>query len=408
MPVDADEGCVGPPRCESGALHVCEPDGTETVIPCDLGCSPSDATRCARLLPSNVDVALLEDGLAPLVLDSDVDTATCGLSDARVQSQVGGPELCVLRGSDITVPAGATVRVVGPRPLVLLATGTVRIEGTLDVSARGETPGPGGGSGGTALSPGGDGPSPGRDGSMVDRSEGGGGGGGLCGAGGSGGSGHSAAGGGGGAALGASFDLSPLTGGSGGGRGGADPAVIGRGGAGGGGLQISARGAVEIVGTILAGGGGGDGAGSLACGVNAGAGGGGGSGGPVLIEAPTVTYGPSATIITGGGGGGGSSNGCRESDDGGTDGQDGRLTADRASGGVGNGSYSTWGGEGGGGADPAGSTGGSVSIDGGNGGGGGGAAGCILVRNRDASLPAGGTISSTAPSAHRADLIALE
>jgi hypothetical protein len=51
------------------------------------------------------------------------------------------------RSSATAATFGGTLTVVGDKPLVVLAEGDVHVIGTIDVSARGPTPGPSGGAG---------------------------------------------------------------------------------------------------------------------------------------------------------------------------------------------------------------------------------------------------------------------
>ena len=62
-----------------------------------------------------------------------------------VRPQVGGgPELAVLHVRALTVLSGAVVRIVGTRPLVIVAASAITVDGTLDAGARRATPGAGG------------------------------------------------------------------------------------------------------------------------------------------------------------------------------------------------------------------------------------------------------------------------
>lgn len=70
--------------------------------------------------------------------------------------QTGGPDICILRHETISIEAGVSLVVTGPRAIALVADRTVSIAGFLDVSAEGEKNGPGGGtlrSGGSGVSP---------------------------------------------------------------------------------------------------------------------------------------------------------------------------------------------------------------------------------------------------------------
>src|SRR6187549_3141127 len=57
------------------------------------------------------------------VLDTSVDTAC---------SATGAPELCVISAATIEVASGATLRAIGSRPLVLAASDSIQIVGTID------------------------------------------------------------------------------------------------------------------------------------------------------------------------------------------------------------------------------------------------------------------------------------
>src|SRR5262245_22048435 len=57
-----------------------------------------------------------------------------------------GPELAVLHVRALEIAAGASVRVVGPRPLVIISSRGVVIGGNLDGGAHRSEPGPGGAS----------------------------------------------------------------------------------------------------------------------------------------------------------------------------------------------------------------------------------------------------------------------
>ena len=394
-PIDSGP-CVLPASCELGVHTTCS--GSQT---CPLGCSPSGEARCAEMVPSNVersywsagaqDVEVLASTSGPLVFDTSECNATFASSDTATQNS-GGGEVCVLMVNDLLVRSGGGLRVVGSRPLVIMATGDVILEPNayIDVSARGTTPGPGGGTAGGASDPNGGGPSGGLAGVHVPSfDDGGGGGGAFCGSGGPGGSGGTAPGGAPGAAI-AHAMLMPLAGGSGGGAGPGASFSSGTneasGGAGGGALQISSLRSIRIDGLVLAGGGGGRGGGNAAS-VNWGAGGGGGSGGAVLLEAPVILVdSANASITTSGGAGGG---GASQSNPGGA-GADGATTLGSAIGGTAGGTQAgASGGASGGGSTLTGEAGASNANATGNGGGGGGGVGCVVYRTLDGTLPAG-------------------
>lgn len=311
--------------------------------------------------------------------------------------QTGGPALCVIAGTTIDVPAAVTVRAfavsqgaagTGTNPLVLVATDSITVEGTIDVASHvndtlaGGIPALGAGARtavGCAAS--------GLDGVMgkpvggnsMDSYGGGGGAGGsfgsLGGAGGSGGNnnniGH------GNPVLGTVPNL--LVGGCPGGSGGQGDGGMGAGagGNGGGAVYLLAGKSITITGKINASGAGG-GAGGPGT-FSSGGGGGGGSGGSIGFEAPSVAIMTGAAIYANGGGG--ASGSGQNQGDSGAPGADPAASTTAAGGGAG---------QDGGGAGGAGSVAAGVGAagtkGGGNntaqecaGGGGGGGAGVIRI-----------------------------
>lgn len=374
--------------------------GTDAAMPPDAWTPDAFTAPPTEIVPSNVDPALVDRGTVDLTIDSaaSFDTMACAArtaSSERITQRDGGV-VCALFVRQLRITDRGTLRVEGDVPLVILASGDVDIEGTLDVSARGTTPGPGGGAGGTPRAPDGQGITAGvRGGTVGVYADGGGGGGGLCAPGGRGGRGGSA--GGGAASAGLTSVLVPLVGGGGGGLGfGGNRPVpngnAGAGGAGGGTVQIMSRGTLRVRGSILAGGGAGSSGQAEDRYVNWGAGGGGGGGGGILLEADTLRIDATARLLaTGGSGGAGSSQGFPF-----TSGTDGRDSATGLAGGVGGGSYGANGGRSGGGDTTNGGDGGASTNEGGNGGGGGGGAGCIVLRARGgATLPSATLSPST-------------
>jgi Lectin C-type domain len=217
-----------------------------------------------------------------------------GVPTAYVQTQVGGSDAVVLLAHDFRVRAGATLRVSGNRPLILVATGSATIEGT--IHAGGDltlgTAGPGGNLGCSNL-----------DASADATWSGGGGGGGFGTAGGKGGN-TTAAGGFNGGAAGAvrgNSQLVPLVGGCNGGKTGGTF----RQGFGGGALQISALGGVAVTGGVI------NAAGSdgVLPTFSSFGGTGGGSGGAILLEGATLAIDPGSVRVNGGNGGAGAGSG---------------------------------------------------------------------------------------------------
>jgi len=300
-----------------------------------------------------------------------------------VAQDPSGPELAVLHVETLTISGGATVTVRGARPLVIVASGTIVIAGTLDSGAERDIPGAGGSGAGAGMGAGSDGE---HRGSFSDS--------------GGGGAGYGTAGAAGGlATCGAACTDAPggvagplygmaalpeLRGGSGGGA--AVDCVSDAAGAGGGAVQLYSGVSITIDGGINAGGGGGGR--GLACGGNWGAAAGGGSGGAIFLQAPSITN--NGLLISHGGGGGGSAGDSNA----GSPGDDGTLTTSTPQGGAGGGgSFSRAGGNGGAAAAPQ--AGGNAGNSG-NGGGGGAAVGRIRVITSSGTYVDTGSVSPPA------------
>ncbi len=382
--------CPAPPECAGGNSLVCQ-DGERVTVPCPAGCNGATGACLpvpTGFTPSNVGREQFRDDAPDLDVDEafryDTNTCTSMTGASRVVGMRDGGEACVLSVGSFRLRESGYMQVGGQRPLIIVASDEIRVEGIIDVSARGDQSGPAGLRGGRTVAGAedGGGPGGGHAGEHVDDfDDGGGAGGGGCGGGGDGGSGGSAAGGEGGVPYLSGDDLQPLIGGSGGGRGrGAVRASFsnaGEGGAGGGALQLTAATRIVISGGIVAGGGGGQpGRNNGDGGTNWGSGGGGGAGGNVIVEAPDVQVDGGLSVVGGGGGGGASGGGAGGA---GQDGVDGAL--DRPDGGdTGGVQYGAPGGGGGGLGSISGDDGGSNDSNFANGGGGGGGAGCVVVR----------------------------
>lgn len=346
-PVTCSEPCTAS-GCFDGQEQTCD-DGVRVLEQvCGVGCD--EVTQaCRRIMPSNLKAEdLVSTGLGPLVVGDEelgnvwfdtfspqvagggaflrYETENVDVRFVNDEGQVGcdgGPlqyavfsldTLHVLKGAVLTGFGG-----INNRSLVIVATGDIRIDGTVSVAANGvkevfATPGSGGCPGGAPNQPAGPEQGSGGGGSatatdVVDDGQSSGGAGGSFGtAGGSGGDGRWSAGAGGGSIPGGeatgpygNAELTPLVGGSGGGAG------TGLFGGDGGGavhlVSLTGRIIISETGLVNAGGGGG-GAGN---GISSG--GGGGSGGAILLEAGALRC-PIDSIVThfgapGGGGGGG-------------------------------------------------------------------------------------------------------
>jgi len=348
-------------------------------------------TACGRLQFGEVDAldrpiphlppGPLWDGTGELLLeDSVIDTTALTIDGAApllgsfvALPQPGGPELAVLQADLLSIDR---VRVIGTRPLVLVARETLVVGILLDASALGTRAGAG-----ARLTGGGD------DGvhtpSVCDS---GGGGGGHATVGAAGGGNACVAAGPPGGAIAGDDAIIILAGGTPGGAGVSNACGLPGGGGGGGALQLTAGRSIQIGAgaSVIAGGGGGEGGAECGDG-DAGAGGGGGAGGAVYLDAPSIMI--DGAVLAHGGGGGAGGNGLLQNGPVGVGnpGADGTsLTA--APGGTPPAPNAGAGGDGGTGTMPPSS---SLPVEH-NAGGGGGAAGRIVVRGSHAGS---GTIS---------------
>lgn len=333
-------------------------------------------------LTSDVDYTL---GGNTVTIDTTAGTITpappTGVVVHMAQQEGGGLALLVVQARNLRVSGGTTVRVTGMRGLVLVATAELRVEGLIDASASGGTPGAGGypasngpGEGGDGIAAGGNYDTGAAGGSFGTR-------------------------GGAGGPTSANVTAGPtganpyggpmlpmLFGGSGGGN--SSPATCGAGGAGGGVVQLTAP-TIVISGVVRANGGGGQGGRECLMG-EAGSGAGGGSGGAIFVEA-TVLDGAGGLYATGGGGGGGGCASCIGSGQGGNGGN-GRSDGVAAGGGSSPLSFPL-----GVGGDGALTGNGQIGNEGGNAGGGGGGAGRIVY-----AIPAAEAVTlSSIPTAVR-------
>lgn len=372
---DLPKGCPqGHYKCIAKESHVCKGGDVFTKdIDCPMGCNHATG-RCFGFDHSNGVSALVGQSSYSWVINGGVtmDTNTGKLTPPQPGVAIyDKTKWWVIVVGKMVLEKDVTLKVVGGRPLIIVAWDHIYIKGTLDLSANGTTPGPGGGAGG-ATSAHGKGCGGGNKGTNpgVFDPWGGGAGGSF---GGKGGSGSEA-----GKAQCGDICLQPLSGGSGGGGG---RNTGGEGGAGGGGVQLTAGSAVVIDGVIHAGGGGGRGGKS---GDTGSGGGGGGSGGGVLVEAIDVTI--NGTVAANGGGGGGSGT-LTET---GGSGKDGSASISPASGG---GAITWFAGKGGTGGAYAAihGTAGGVGVASIGGGGGGG--GRVCIRSKSGKINGNGKLS---------------
>ena len=389
--VDTAPCSSGDLRCDGDNLEACDVGAWAVKTVCALGCKADEQpVRCYTFAPENAPTASLTAGTFDWVVEADTDATTGGanipggVGRTTMAQADGARNLVILAVKSLWVKPGVMLRFTGTAAVAIVASGSVLVEGTIDVSASGVTAGPGGWGGGAS---GDDGQAPasalaaqaGSSAAQYDDS----GGGGAC---------FGAVGGQGGPGGGApsppvcttfgSSTLSPLFGGGGGGGGGGGTAA-GAGGGGGGAIQLVAAVRIDVPGVVIAAGaGGGGGEYSL----DFGPGGGGGAGGGILLEAPVVNV-AGAVTANGGGGGGGA---YYMEGVGGT-GTAGLTNRNPAPGGQGGSpSDRTIGAGGAGGAATAAAASGNAGGGSGpNGGGGGGAVGRIAVYSRSGATPAG-------------------
>ena len=405
-----DDMAVGPSDLAGG--------GGDIACGCVTGCA-SDG-HCLALAPSGPVTAgdYGMPGLAVynvngnITIDTDTGAITGPPMLARaagtgvvkgigfhVVMQTGGPGVGVFSVAGLQLASGFTISITGANAFALASAGPVTLDGNIDASCTGMTPGPGGGAGGGAgMNGAGSTTGAGKAGTGMGgggNPASGGGGGGYGDAGGSGGLAQGATPNGGmpwGDLTGATF---VLVGGPGGGGGAAMGG--GKGGGGGGAVQFAVNDALTVTGAIDVGGCGGAKAGKTA------GGGGGGAGGAIVLEAAHVTLASTAVLAANGGGGGGG-------DDMSTNGGDANASVTPAPGGT---AASGAGGDGGNGGASAGKPGqhftngrdGLIPVASANdyGGGGGGGVGRIAVRARD-PMTGGISDSSSAVTPDALDL----
>jgi hypothetical protein len=398
--------CVG-----TGNSGTCMADGVRVDAATGGGSGSGDGGPClgAHLLGN---LCLQKAPTGPVMLaGSRINSASTEPGNCtEIVPQGAGPSLCVVAGTTIEIPAGATLRAfavsqgaaaTGTNPLVLFATGSITVTGAIDVASHvketiaGGIPALGAGARtaiGCAAS--------GLDGTSGRAASGGsfGGGGGaggsfgtLGGAGGFGGNASNVAHGNPVASAAPTALIGGCPGGNGGGGDGGD--APGPGGNGGGAVYLIAGESITISGKINASGAGGSegGAGNN----SSGAGGGGGAGGMIGLESARITVATAGALFANGGGGGAGNGGVPENS--GTPGGDAAAPGTGAAAGTGTG---------GGGGGGIGSVGAGVGMPGKNGsggnheaagGGGGGGAGAIRIfSGQPASIQ--GSVSPPAPA----------
>lgn len=302
---DADGGCLFNARLGQGCGDggTCNASGACVAVP-RFGFAPSNFTESQ--LPAVVRVVGVgcNTTLNSAAADGGIGWSTCASGPAAppfAVIAVGGQEAVLLSIDSLTIDAGATLRVVGARPVIFAVSGDVNVAGMLDARS-GSATSPGAGANNVACGTSGVGANGQVSGSP--ETAGGGGGGAFGGNGGNGGNGNGGGTAGSGGNSNGDATLIPLRGGCRGGNGGHFDSMTnsGRGGPGGGAVQITSGGVINVVanGTISASGAGGRG-GTADLRI---AGGGGGSGGAVLLEALTINVNATGAVTANAGAGG--------------------------------------------------------------------------------------------------------
>ncbi|MEO8552913.1 MAG: hypothetical protein ABI678_23215, partial [Kofleriaceae bacterium] len=95
---------------------------------------PSDASQHACFTVAALGLmACVDQVLPPLEATTDMTIDTSG--NAFCDTSSTRSDLCVVAASAIVIPAGVRIAVTGSRPLVIYATGTIAITGTLDLAS---------------------------------------------------------------------------------------------------------------------------------------------------------------------------------------------------------------------------------------------------------------------------------
>jgi hypothetical protein len=376
----ATGGCLFSARSGGCAGGTC--DGAGTCVPSVVQAFP--------FTPTNFSPSQLPPSGGVLVVSCDVTIDTSSSAGLGWTTCAGGPaappwslagSAVLLFFDSLTINAGATVRALGDRPLIIAVRGDVNVSGTLTASSDGVQ-----GAGSEVACSSGVGGNGGASGNP--QTAGGGGGGGFRNNGGRGADGDHGGSDGDRGDENGDDDLTPLRGGCRGGNGGRSAQRAGVGGRGGGALQLSVGGALTIEwgGTVSAQGEGGRGG----LGLQRTGGGGGGSGGALFLEAARLTLSAGAAVVANGGAGGEGSGFTT-----GADGPGGQRSTQRAL------SFSlSCGGNGGNGGARAGSPSSAHEPECGSdfaGGGGGGSAGRIRLNAHDACSLSSAAVVSPEP-----------
>ncbi|MBC7977340.1 MAG: hypothetical protein H7138_20375 [Myxococcales bacterium] len=121
--------------------------------PSDGAVVPDGGADAAVALDAGLDGAVIDGKPEPVCVGTfvrvciDPPQAALTLSTQRIDTATSSRcipytampviDACVIAGAQITIPAGNAVTAVGRRPLILVSTRGIVVEGTLDVSSRG-------------------------------------------------------------------------------------------------------------------------------------------------------------------------------------------------------------------------------------------------------------------------------
>jgi hypothetical protein len=289
--------CDGNGLCRSVDMQGdCPLDGGVTVDAFEQVDAPLDAPRSGQACFGSGDdffKVCVDDPLNDETITNarTIDTTQC----PQYQTQSAPPVVCVRAWRNLTIGATGSLRVVGGRPLAIVVTQTLQIDGTIDVASH-----VGGTQGANANVSDCDLAAAGNQSASASGGGGGGAGGALAGGGGSGGTGDGGSTGGTATPPIDPLKLRRIRGGCPGGAGGkAQGTSGGVSGDGGGAIYLMSNTEISVgnTGVINASGGGGNRPGDRAGGA------GGGSGGFVGFAAPVYMFGPTALVIAVGGAG---------------------------------------------------------------------------------------------------------
>ncbi|MBN8614613.1 MAG: hypothetical protein J0L92_28690, partial [Deltaproteobacteria bacterium] len=135
-------------RCDGLDRVVCEGSSAEVRETCKLGCVDAPTPRCRRMITSNFGSSSVFDlGSSDLIIDAPttINTDTMG---EHVRQRDTSEVSRMVHG---TIRISSTLTVIGSRPLVLIARDRIEVSGTIELSASGATPGPGGLAGGSTV-----------------------------------------------------------------------------------------------------------------------------------------------------------------------------------------------------------------------------------------------------------------